>query len=481
MKPRTLLLLLLPVFAFTAMTGVSGQAAAADPLLSDPFSTAALVAKGAGGSLARPLGQPALPCQPPAPTQALTLAEVVDLALCHNPQTREAWANARYQAAQVGVAQSAYLPSLNLSVSSSRNSGSSTFQGGGDQRYNQTQATLSADYLLYDFGGRAANLENARQLVAALNATQDASLQAVFLAAVQAYYQWFAAQAQVAAANDSERAAGESLKAAIARQQVGTATPADRLQAQTALSQATLTRIRAENDARNAQGNLAFALGLPADQAISLVPPPQIKPDARFERDVAALIDAAKRRRPDLAAAQAQVLAAKAGVASARAAGMPSISLFASHDNSHSSLFDPAQSNTLGVSVSVPLFSGFGSHYRVSAAKAQVLARRAQRDALALQVGLDVWRAYQALQTENQALRAAADLLASASESEQMARGRYRAGVGTIVDLLNAQSALASARGQQVQELYNWRLARVSLAQAMGQLDYAAIEAQGQP
>ena len=474
MKPRTLLLL--PAFACAAVIGVSGQAAAA----ADPFSTAALVAKSAGGSLARPLGQPALPCQPPAPTQALGLAEVVDLALCNNPQTREAWANARYQAAQVGVAQGAYLPSLNLSVSSSRNSGSSTLQGG-DQRYSQTQATLSADYLLYDFGGRAANLENARQLVAALNATQDASLQAVFLAAVQAYYQWFAAQAQVAAASESVRAAGESLKAAIARREVGTATPADQLQAQTALSQARLTQIRAENDAMNARGNLDFALGLPADRAILLAPPPEVKADARFEHDVAALIAEAKRRRPDLAAAQAQLLAAKAGVASARAAGMPSISLFASHGNSRSSLFNPTQSNTLCVSASVPLFSGFDSHYRVSAAKAQVEAKRAQRDALSLQVGLDVWRAYQALQTENQALRAAADLLASARESEQMASGRYRAGVGTIVDLLNAQSALASARGQQIQELYNWRLAKVGLAQAMGQLDYTAIEAQGQP
>jgi len=469
----TLSLALGPVFA-----------AAAEPLLTDPFSTSALVAKGGGESLDRPLVQPALPCRQMTQTQpqsqALNLAEVVDLALCNNPKTREAWANARYQAAQVGMAQSAYLPSVNLSVSAARNNGSAT-QGGADLRYSQSQATLSADYLLYDFGGRAANLENARQLVAALNATQDASLQSVFLAAVQAYYQWFSAQAQVAAATESERAAGESLKAAIARHQIGTATPADQLQAQTALSQAKLTRIRAENDAMNAQGNLDFALGLPADQALKLAPPPGVKPDARFERDVAALIAAAKRRRPDLAAAEAQVRAAQAGVAAARATGMPSISLFANHNNAHSSLFDPTQSNTLGVSLSVPLFSGFDSHYRVMAAKAQVETKRAQRDALALQVGLDVWHAYQALLTENQALRAAADLLASASESEKMAQGRYRAGVGTIIDLLNAQSALASARQQQVQELYNWRLARVSLAQAMGQLDFVAIEPQVQP
>lgn len=461
------------VLTVTAMLGHPGSGFAADSAsLADPFITSALVAEAAGSSVEHPLR--ATPCQWNQQAASLDLSEVVDRALCRNPQTREAWANARYQAAQVGMAESAYLPAVNFSLSGSRNS--STAMGGGDLNYSQTATTLSFSYLLYDFGGRAAALENAWQVMAASNASQDATLQAVFLAAVQAYYQWHAAQAAVMAARESERASQESLKGAVARYQAGTATPADKLQAQTAASQATLTRIRAEGDAKNAQGNLANIMGLAADQPIVIAAPSDIQPDAQFEGKVKDLIETAKRWRPDLAAAEAQVMAARSAIDAARATGMPSISLFANRNDTHNSLTDPTHGNVIGIAVNIPIFSGFNTTYRVRAAEAQLDVKAAQRDRLALQVTLDVWRAYQALITETQAIRAATDLLASATQSAQVAEGRYRAGVGGILDLLNAQSALASARQQHIQELYNWRLARVTLGQAMGQLDFAALE-----
>src|SRR5664279_2428188 len=61
------------------------------------------------------------PCSALDYNSALGLADVADAALCNNPQTREAWANARIQAAQVGIARSAYLPSVNDSVSANLN------------------------------------------------------------------------------------------------------------------------------------------------------------------------------------------------------------------------------------------------------------------------------------------------------------------------------------------------------------------------
>jgi len=86
-----------------------------------------------------------------------------------------------------------------------------------------------------------------------------------------------------------------------------------------------------------------------------------------------------------------------------------------------------------------------------------------------------VWTAYQNLSTETQAVRSSQDLLVSAIQSEKVALGRYKAGVGNILDVLTAQSALASARQQNIQALYNWYIAKASLAQSMGQLDMAAI------
>jgi TolC family type I secretion outer membrane protein len=452
--------------------GPAAQAAGAN----DPFGTDALHAAGPGDSLD---GSLKAPCRATAGTAALTLTEVIDQALCNNPQTRLAWANARAQAAQVGIAESAYLPTLSASAGRSRN----TSDSGTSVTYNQTTMALSASYLLYDFGGRAATLDNARQLMTALGATQDATLQSVFFTTVQAYFQWHAAEAAVGAARESEYASKESFKAAEARYRIGTGTPADRLQAQTAASQATLARIQAEGNARTALGVLANAMGLDAQDAPAFAPPPDALPDAAFERKLGDLIAAAKHARPDLITAEAQVKAAQAGIEVARATGMPSISLNAgnNYDKSDLGLNGTTRGSSIGVALSIPLFSGFNTTYRVRSAEAQLEARTAQREQLAKQVSLDVWRSYHALTTGIESVRASADLVASADASAKVATGRYKAGVGAILDLLNAQSALASARQQNIQALYNWRIAKAALAQSMGQIGFDQIESAPTP
>ena len=83
------------------------------------------------------------------------------------------------------------------------------------------------------------------------------------------------------------------------------------------------------------------------------------------------------------------------------------------------------------------------------------------------------------LLTNSQALIASNDLVASAEQSERMALGRYKAGVSnmSILDVLNAQSTLASARQQHVAALYNFQASRLALAQAIGQLDLTRLDA----
>lgn len=463
-------------FALLLLAASAGGAAppALAAGLDDPFDSAALHAAGPGGSIA---GSLQAACRARSDGAPLTLTDVVDFALCNNPQTRLAWANARAQAAQVGIAESAYLPSLTASVGRSRNRSESDTE----LRYNQSTGALNASYLLYDFGGRAATLENARQLMAALAATQDATLQAVFLAAVQAYYQSYAVDAAVQAAREAELASEESLRAADARYRVGSGTPADRLQAQTAASQATLTRIQAEGSAKTALGVLANALGLDAQEAPPLAPPAENTPDAAFSRNLDQLIAAAKRARPDLAAAEAQVKAAAASIDVARASGRPSLLLTAGSSYNDSGQLGLTRGSSIGVALSIPLFSGFNTTYRVRSAEAQLEAKSAQRDQLARQVSLDVWRNYYALTTSIEAVRASNDLVASAEASAKVARGRYQAGVGGILDLLNAQSALASARQQNIQALYNWSIAKAALAQAMGQLAFDQLDSAAPP
>lgn len=439
----------------------------------DPFATARGAPAQPSPQLAGRVGE--FPCAGQLPAQPLSALDAVDLALCNHPQTHEVWAAARVQAAQLGVAEAGWLPTLAGSANLSR------FDYG-DDPYSKRSALLNVAWLLYDFGQRAAGVDNARALLAAAAATQDATVQALFLAALQGYYSAQAAQAAVVAASEAERAAREAYAAAGARYQVGVATPADRLQAQTALSQATLNRIKAEGEVRNALGTLAYALGLRAGQPLVLAAMPAPPAESDFRQGVEALIAEAQARRPDLKAAEAQLQAAAASVDLARAQGRPTLAL-AGGPSWQETAGTTLRGNSIGLTLNVPIFSGFDTTYRVRAAEAQTEVRAAQRDRLRNQVALDVWKAYQGLSTAGQSLKTAADLVASAEQSERVALGRYKAGVGTVLDLLAAQSALASARVQRIQAELDWNVYRATLAQAMGALDYSLLPtaAEGRP
>lgn len=428
----------------------------------DPFAALAAVPPLSGVRAADPA-----PCQPADLGRPLDLAEVVDIALCSNPQTRQAWASARAQAAQVGVAQAAFLPSVSASAAASRLRNEAT--RGGDA-YTQRSLGVDLSYVLFDFGARSASLENARQLFAAASSTRDATVQAVFLAAMQAYFQKQASAAVLEASLLSEKAGLESLNAAEARYRVGAATPADRLQARTAHSQAVLNRIGAEGAVKTAHGALANALGADPTRALTLAPLPSAVPRA-FEADVARLIEEARTRRPDLAAAEAQFRAAQANIDAAKAAHLPTLSLGVGVGRSQLSGQPAYDSSSIGLTLTIPIFSGFSTAYKVRAAQAQADVQAARREQVRLQVALDVWNAYANLTTATQSVKTAEELLESATQSERVAAGRYRAGVGSILDLLIAQAALAGARQSRIQAGTNWFVSRATLAQAMGALD----------
>ena len=87
-----------------------------------------------------------------------------------------------------------------------------------------------------------------------------------------------------------------------------------------------------------------------------------------------------------------------------------------------------------------------------------------------------MYQTYQTLYSETSAVRASADLVASAQASYQLSMGRYKAGAGTVLDLLSVQSALASAQQQYVQSLYNWYITKANLAKAMGELNFSTLK-----
>ena len=156
--------------------------------------------------------RPAAVCDAAVPTGPITLARAVERALCANPATRSAWLTARLRAAELGQAYSAYLPSLSISGNASR-TGDRTLPN--DR--NAWQLGLDAQYLLYDFGGRAAQRDAAEALLAAARASQDDSVRQLYLQTVTAYFNLLTAQGAVSVAREAEASALAAFKAATAQ------------------------------------------------------------------------------------------------------------------------------------------------------------------------------------------------------------------------------------------------------------------------
>ncbi|MGH8780191.1 TolC family protein [Paraburkholderia sp.] len=425
-------------------------------------------------------------CQPEIVDRPVELEDAILQAICANPRAQQAWANARAQAAAVGIGEAAYLPTLNATAGIERDTQSTTYDGsrfgvdspGSSQNSSSRYGMLNLSWVLFDFGKRSAALRQARQLLAAANASQDDTLQTVFFTAAQAYYAVRDAQASVDAARKTEDITKESLTEASAKHDAGAGTLSDQVQAQTAWRRALLDRVNAEGEARTAAGALAVAMGLDANAPVRIATSEPLMDRGEFVEGVDQLVEDAKARQPKLVSARARLDAARANIDATRAQGRPTISLVGSLTQNNPSYQQQPQSipitasrgSTIGIQVTIPLFDGFASSYRAAQAQAQADAQEADLRNTELQVSLDVWTSYQSLQADTANLDNSKALLADAQRLIDIARGRYKAGVGTFTELLNAQTALTDAQKQRVLAISKWRTARLKLAASLGNL-----------
>lgn len=411
----------------------------------------------------------------------LTLDDIITQALCRNPQTRESYAAIENQAALLGNARAAYLPSLNASlghnVTNTSNAQAGEFVSSREGEFYQSSGNLTLSWLLYDFGARAASHRRAQALLDAALANNDRDVQTLLSNVLQAYYQLRTAEAQLIATRETETTSRSSLDAAETRKDVGVSTPADVLQARTAHSQLLLARIQAEGSVALARGQLANSMGLDAQQAVVLAPPPTRKNTAALSNHADALVALARQRRPDLLSSEAQVQAAKGDIDAARASGRPTLRFNASEALTETEGRGRNERGAIGLTLNIPIFTGFDTTYRIRGAEARLRGAEASHARLSQQIALDVWTAYQQIKTAEQALQSTEVLLTSARASQDVAFGRYKAGVGSVLDLLSAQAALADARQQQVGSAYSLDIARANLALALGALDPQLISA----
>lgn len=424
------------------------------------------------------------PCAMGALPTVLDIASASERALCANPKTRLAWANVKVQAAQLGGADAAYLPSVSGQLQTAYDHATSTVPEqplfNTDSRTHYTTGTLSLSWLLYDAGARAAAVRQAQSLLDAAQASQDVAVQSVLLTTARDYYTALAAQTTLDTAEQVEQASQQSLTAASERVKGGVAPVTDQLQAQTAYAQAVYNRAKARGELRTALGTLALDMGLSPATLLSLTTqtnPAQLV--AASAQSAAALLDMAQRQHPSLQSARAQLEVARDKAEQVRAQGLPSLAL-SSHVNRSNQPVSPSlgspklaaqgRDRYIGLELNIPLFEGFTRNYQIRQAEAQIEVQQATLADAEQQVAQEVWHSYQTLQTAIENVHNSEILLQSASQSFEAAQRRYERGVGNILELLNAQTAYANAQQQRVQAVTEWRIGRLQLVASIGRL-----------
>ena len=122
----------------------------------------------------------------------------------------------------------------------------------------------------------------------------------------------------------------------------------------------------------------------------------------------------------------------------------------------------------IGLSFSVPLFTGFKRGYQVERARRDMEQGKADYANQLRGVELEVWTAYSKLTETAEAIPAAQIFVASAEESARLAEGEYKAGTGNIISMIDAQTALTSARNRLIQARFAWYIARAQFEKAVG-------------
>jgi outer membrane protein len=396
----------------------------------------------------------------PDPLKIYTLPELVDVAEQNNPETRVAWESAKARAAELGISKATLYPTLAALALADTNRSQLFFS---PDYFRQTSRTFSPvlvlDYIIFDFGRRSQEVAISRSNLLAANFLFNDTHRKIIFQVMAAYYRVLNGKGQEDAQEANLKNAQTVQSAAEARLHEGLATLPDVLEARSAAAQADYDLQAAIGATEIAHGDLATALGISPTSKFQVESIQNLTIPQDLTDTVETSIDRALAQRPDLMQEVEQLRAAGAEIKAAKTAYLPTLSFdfngglahIYAQQNFGPGLYSPNQETwDAKLSLTWNLFDGFARENRLAKAKADQKQAAAEVDAVRDQVENQVWSAYSTARTALRQQKAAAALLAAASESYNAALQSYNYGVRSQIDVVSAQRALAAARTADV-------------------------------
>ena len=395
----------------------------------------------------------------PAPDKTYTLADLIDLAEQHNPETRVAWEEAKSKADELGIARSSLYPTL-TAVALAVSLRTATLIG--EYYHRQTEGIfepiLHVEYLVFDVGGRSGEIDIAKANLLASDLAFNDTHRRIIYQVAESYYRLLNAQGQREAAETSLENARAVEQDAKARLENGLATKPDELEATAARAQADFDLQAAIGAVDIARGDLATALGIDPGTVFTVEGIDQLKLPSSIADSVDQEIDRAFSQRPDLLEQLARLRAANAAIKRARSDYFPTLSFtgdggmvraYGQQDLLPGS-YAAGETWSAQLELRWNLFDGARREYRIAQANHDKKAAQAQIDALRDQIADQVWASYTNMRTALRQQQAATSLLAASQESYEAAHESYGYGVRNLLDVVSAQKTLAQARSEDV-------------------------------
>jgi outer membrane protein len=284
----------------------------------------------------------------------------------------------------------------------------------------------------------------------------------------EGYYRLLQAKRMAEVAAKSVEQVDAQVKRARSFFERGVVARNDVLRAELGLAAAQQRLIQAKGHVTLASSRLATLLGKPTEYEIApaddgrsaaVTPPPE--PAHAEARAIQA--------RAELREVAARDQQAQEGVRLAKSKMIPQINLVGNYTHSAGQAFAPSDAAFVGATATWDIWEGGGTYYGIDEAKARVAQVRSARRKAEDMIRLDVRSAHVGVTTAMEALEVAGSAVASAEENFRMEQKRYESTANTSFDVLDAETQLTTARGQDQAAIYDLIIARSNLARAMGE------------
>jgi outer membrane protein TolC len=407
--------------------------------------------------------------------EPLSLEKALSLAAVNNPVLaagRQRIAQARERIHQAGAPA---LPQLGVSLlyqTAEKDPFHPVFIGGQQVGYAQAgfrttwKAALTLSQLIYSGGAVRYSVDSRRLALEGVEAAEKRTAQGVEWAVTSAWYDLRRSVGRLSVAEETLSLAKEHLRQVQALFRNGVVAKNDVLRVEVSVAEAELGRIRAMNAVDVAWHGLSRAVGTSLRPAFTL---PAEDAPGDFSPLPSDPVAEGLASRPEMRALDRAMHSALFAAKAARASGGPRVVLFGEIYRADETFFPSKMDDwKITLQASWTFFDGGESSSRAREAKAAAEELLHQAEDLKRQIELEISVARTNFESSLRRIEVGKAMVAAAEEDYRMALKRYVAQVGTNIDVLDASVALANARNQLVEGLYDSKKARVEIDWAMG-------------